>query len=179
MTKLLETALTLLIIGVTINFYVSKQCYMLHVCPYDNEYMINYYSKYKNKHLGDSGIDIVIPYNISVLPHSYQRIQYHTQFVMTSSGLSNYKSYSYYLFARSSMQNYPLIYVNGVGIIDAGFRGNLSSLIFNPNDFAIDLSIGQKIVQICASDLSEIKVIVNCDIPTYGSRGSKGFGSTS
>lgn len=170
--------LLIVILGfIAYNYITVHQSYVLHTCSYDDNFLTNYYHHYKNRHLGDSGIDLMIPHDINIPPLSYQKIDYYTQFVMTNSW--NYdKSYSYFLFARSSMQNIPLIFVNGVGIIDAGFRGNLSSFVYNPTNYNILLVKGQKIVQICGHDLSEIKVIVNCNIKSYGTRGSNGFGST-
>jgi len=89
-----------------------------------------------------------------------------------------YISYSYYLYARSSLATIPLIMPNAVGIIDAGFRGKLSTIIYNPNEYDITFKKGDKFTQICANDLSEIKVKINCNIPDYGTRGSNSFGST-
>jgi dUTPase len=158
--------------------YSSRDKYILHVCPNDGEHFLtNYYTNYKNKHLGDSGVDIMIPYNVSLNPQTYTNVEYLTKFVLTKNNY--YKSYSYFLFARSSTSKYPLIFVNGVGIIDAGYRNTLSSIIFNPNNYTVELKQGDKIMQICSGDLEEIKVILNCDVPNYGTRGTNGFGSTS
>lgn len=179
----------ILLMSISTYFYMvpttTEQKFILNTCSYQNNYLTNYYLNYKTKHLGDSGIDLVIPYNTTIQSKSYQIISYHTQFVMTKQSQfimyqdKDVKSYSFFLFPRSSMQNYPLIYVNGVGIIDAGFRGNLSSMIYNPNNYAIELFQGTKLVQICANDLSEIIVKVNCDVGNYGTRGLNSFGSTS
>ena len=68
---------------------------------------------------------------------------------------------------------------NSVGIIDAGYRGKLTSIIYNPNEHNISFKQGNKFLQLCANDLSEIIVKINCDIPNYGTRGKNGFGSTS
>lgn len=176
MKKSTSLILIFIIYKIIIEYYVNMMKYTLHVCPHENQYLKKYYGNYKTKHLGDSGVDIVIPYNLTIEPYSYETIYYDTQFVMTK--YNYYKSYSYFLFARSSMSNYPLHYVNSVGIIDAGFRGNLTSKIYNPTNKKININIGRKLLQICANDLSEINVIVNCNIPIYGSRGSNGFGST-
>ena len=167
-----------LIILAIISKYTYQDKYVLHVCPnVNNDYLTKYYANYKNKHLGDSGIDIVIPNNIVLKPNSYTDIQYLTKFVLTKNNY--YKSYSYFLFARSSTSIYPLIFVNGVGVIDAGYRNVLSSIIFNPNNHSIELKQGDKIMQICSNNLEEIKVIINCNVPNYGTRGVNGFGSTS
>ena len=175
---MLCSTIVFLLIFAFISKYVQQDKYVLHVCPNSREdYLIKYYGNYKNKHLGDSGIDIVIPQNITLNPNTYTNIQYLTKFVLTKNNY--YRSYSYFLFARSSTSLYPLLFVNGVGIIDSGYRNELSSIIFNPNSHSIELKQGDKIMQICSSDLEEIKVIINCNVPNYGTRGTNGFGSTS
>jgi dUTPase len=168
-------------------FHYNTDRYVLYVCPYDDEYLYNYYHNYKTSHKGDSGVDIVISYNGTLLPKTYTKINHNVSFVLTK--INNimyyilndnmYKSYSYYLYARSSLSTIPLIMPNGVGIIDAGYRGKLSTIIYNPNEYNITFMKGDKYTQICADDLSEIIVKINCDMPDYGTRGMNGFGSTS
>ena len=84
------------IIFVLFNDYESKTNYVLNVCSSD-EYVLNYYKNYLIKHKGDSGIDLVIPYNGTILPKSYLKIEHNATFVLTK--LTKYKSYSYYLYA--------------------------------------------------------------------------------
>ena len=155
-------------------YFSSNNNYVLNVCPYNDDYLEKYYKNYKNKHIGDSGIDIVTPYQILLKPKTYTKVEYYTSFRLTKNNIPK----SYYLYPRSFLSKYPLVYLNGVGIIDAGFNGNLSSIIYNPNDYNITFRKGTKFVQICAEDLSEIIVKVNCDVKQYGTRGSNGFGST-
>ncbi len=140
--------------------YLWNQKYVLYVCPYQDKHLINYYSKYQNKYFGDSGIDLVIPYNVTLEPYQYKTIHYNIGAVM----MTNYQYSSYFIFPRSSMSLYPLIYVNSVSIIDSGFRGNLSTYVYNPTNEPINLIKGTKLVQVCAQDLSEIDVIVNCNV---------------
>jgi dUTPase len=151
----------------------STDQYVLNVCS-SNIHVNNYYQKWVVKHKGDSGVDVFIPYNGTLLPKSYTKIDYDAIFVITK----NNKYYSYYLYARSHLSLIPLIVINSVGVIDAGYRGKLSSIIYNPNDFNITFKQGDKYVQICANDLSELKVVNNCNIQNYGTRGIDGFGST-
>ena len=164
--------LSLIVLLIAFICHYNTNTYVLYVCPYEDEYLYNYYHNYKTSHKGDSGIDIVIPYNGTLLPKTYTKINHNVSFVLTK--INNiYKSYSYYLYARSSLATIPLIMPNGVGIIDAGFRGNLSTIIYNPTDYNITFTKGDKFLQICANDLSEIIVKIKCDMSDYG------FGSTS
>ena len=75
---------------------------------------------------------------------------------------------------------------NNVGIIDSGYRGNIGAFfdiigvgITSTNHVRI-LEKHQRVVQICANDLSPFKVILVKDIDTMGqtARGTGGFGST-
>jgi dUTPase len=165
-----------LLFVIILKLYNQSNQYVLNVCSHNNDFLNHYYSHYKNKYLGDSCVDLLIPTNYTLLPQTYTTVDYQTSFVMTKN--EALRSYSYYIYARSSMSKYPLIYVNGVNIIDAGYRGNLSTLIFNPNSDPISLTQGNRIAQICAPDLSEIKVINNCQVPSYGDRGHRAFGSS-
>ncbi|AYV77606.1 MAG: hypothetical protein Dasosvirus11_7 [Dasosvirus sp.] len=149
--------------------------FKLHVCPYNDEYQNAYYKNYKNKYLGDSGVDLVLSYNVSLESNRYTVIEYFSTFAMTNKW--NQRT-SFYMFARSSLSRYPLVFVNGVGVIDAGFQGNLSTTIYNPNNYTINLTKGMKVVQICSPDLSRLDVTIDCQIESYGTRGNKGFGSS-
>ena len=151
-----------------------KSPFILHVCPQNSTK--DYYQTYRQAHIGDSGVDLVVPYDVVIAPHSFENINYMTQFVLTKNKMI--PSYSYYLFARSSLSHQGMIFVGGTGIIDAEFRGNLSSLIYNLKNTSSYIKKGDRLVQICAHDLSKIVVVVNCNVPTYGTRGNKGFGST-
>lgn len=169
------------IIILSIYYYQSyEDKYILNVCPLGSrhdKYVENYYRNYTIKHAGDSGIDLVIPYNGILEPKSYTKINLDAIFVLTRN--NKHVSYSYLLYARSSLALRQLVIPNGVGVIDAGFRGELSTIIYNPNNFTVKFTRGDKFAQICANDLSEIVVQINCNIPDFGTRGSNGFGSTS
>jgi dUTP pyrophosphatase len=82
----------------------------------------------------------------------------------------------YYLVPRSSISNTYFQMANSVGIIDAGYRGNIMAKVRNFNAL-YTIKAGDKIFQICAADLKQIKVEVVLNL-TETSRGSGGFGST-
>ena len=115
------------------------------------------------------------------------------------------KNISYYLYPRSSISKTPLILANQVGIIDAGYRGNIIAAvkylpnitdIFNvfesrneliscpsPNSIFREnlpkytIKAGTRLFQICSNNLSsfEFNIVDNLSDST---RGSGGFGST-
>jgi len=93
----------------------------------------------------------------------------------------------YHMFPRSSTgSSTPLRLANSVGIIDAGYRGELMGFFDNVNknyDYPVDKY--QRLLQICSpnmtypiypvlvSDLKELDFYI-----TYNERGDAGFGST-
>lgn len=93
----------------------------------------------------------------------------------------------YYMYPRSSLSKTPLRLANSVGIIDAGYRGNLTCMFdvkANSSDSQDDIQIGQaynRYVQICAPGLVPI-IVEMVDAPEKldmnTARGSGGFGST-
>ena len=96
----------------------------------------------------------------------------------------------YYMYPRSSLSKTPLRLANCTGIIDAGYRGNLTGmfdLIHVPDNLSDSREAdyyGKKLdryVQICAPGLVPIIVEIVSSIEELGEetqRGGGGFGST-
>ena len=85
---------------------------------------------------------------------------------------------SYYLYPRSSIIKTSLRLSNSIGIIDAGYRGNIIAVVDNldhKNDVKIES--GSRLFQLCSPNLSviEFKLV---DELSNTSRGNDGFGST-
>ena len=90
----------------------------------------------------------------------------------------NLQSVSYYLYPRSSISKTDFMMANSVGIIDAGYRGNIMAKIRNMNLEGISkVSENDKMFQICAPDLKPIKIELVNEL-SETSRGDGGFGST-
>lgn len=81
------------------------------------------------------------------------------------------------LAARSSLCNRGLLMANGVGIIDAGFTGEIKVPLYNAGNTPSNVLAGERIAQL---------VILPCELPTFRrvdeledtERGDGGFGST-
>ena len=88
----------------------------------------------------------------------------------------------YYLYPRSSMATKtPLRLANSVGIIDAGYRGDVQAAVDVQGEGPFTLEEGQRIVQICPPSLADpVYVVVTTDPGALGetARGGGGFGST-
>jgi dUTP pyrophosphatase len=118
-----------------------------------------------------------------IIPHSSHSINVYQE----SNGLLRQYNTSilpvgFYLYPRSSTgTKTPLRLANSVGIIDSGYRGPLIAAFDNWKQDEFLVQEGQRLVQICAPDLSYPLYIILVDKEEdLGKtiRGSGGFGST-
>ena len=83
-----------------------------------------------------------------------------------------------YLYPRSSISKTPLRLANSVGIIDAGYRGNIMAVVDNISDEPFDIQKGQRLFQICGRFLEPINLTLIDTTLSDSERGNGGFGST-
>ena len=151
--------------------------YILKIKLTDNtDIFKNYYDNFKNHHNGDSGVDLILSEDHLIFGgfDNVQTLDFKIQCEMIDNNNNNV---SYYLYPRSSISKTPFMMANSVGIIDAGYRGNIMAKIRNFSQFAQNISKGDKFFQICSPDLKPIIVQVVNEL-SETSRGSDGFGST-
>ena len=141
------------------------------------EFVKEYYLNFKNHHEGDSGIDLIVPYDIPAPDNDIvYTIDHLIQCQLINSETD--KDVSYYLYPRSSISKTPFMMANSVGIIDAGYRGNIMAKVRKfGNTMNTIINTGDKLFQICAPDLKSIQVLVVSEL-SETSRGNDGFGST-
>lgn len=149
--------------------------------PQINSEMTNYYINLEKNSISteDSGVDLFVPENQTFDTNKVGSINHQIRCFMkdTHSGTTT----GYYLYPRSSIYKYPLMAANSVGIIDAGYRGNILAKVrcFENNT---QVTMGSKLFQICAPDLSplNVKLIPNQDFISAkkSARGANGFGSS-
>ena len=133
------------------------------------------YSNHEHYNPGDSGIDLFCPKDIIINPGTTVKIDLQIQ----CEGISdqNGGNVSYYLYPRSSIIKTPLRMANSVGIIDAGYRGNIIACVDNIKDIVYIVEKGTRLFQICGPTLEPLEFrLVNELSETQ--RGSGGFGST-
>jgi dUTP pyrophosphatase len=87
------------------------------------------------------------------------------------------------LYPRSSIYKTPLMLCNHVGVIDAGYRGNIKGAFRNvsPSEELYVLTRGERVLQICHGTLCPIYVYLVDDeneLNLNTERGEGGFGST-
>ena len=73
--------------------------------------------------------------------------------------------------------NTPLRLANSVGIIDAGYRGNIIGIVDNLSDEDFVIEQNTRLFQICSPSLSSISFSV-VNVLSDTSRGTGGLGST-
>ena len=140
----------------------------------ETDYLKGLYSNHEHFHAGDSGIDLYFPDTITIDPGETKRIDLKIRCEAMRDYVSNT---SYYLYPRSSIVRTPLRMSNSVGIIDAGYRGNIMVIVDNVSDEDYTVSVGTRLVQICGPQLEALSfTIVNQLSET--SRGEGGLGST-
>ena len=128
------------------------------------------YKNHNHFHPGDSGLDIYIIENQIINPGETIRLK-------LGISCENLDAKSYFLMPRSSISKTPLRLANSVGLIDAGYRGEIMAAVDNIKDFAYEVEIGQRLFQIVAMDGSAIHFELG-DHLTETTRGADGFGST-
>ena len=176
---------------------------ILHIKP-TTPYTAQIYAKHSHYNTDDTGLDLYTPSTIDISPGETKFIDLEIQCEMFESDDGDdsdmeCKNLPYYIYPRSSISKTPLILANHVGIIDAGYRGNLkiavkyvptledmwvllnsdkSSLEKYKKDLPIyTIEAGTRLVQLCSNDLRpfNIKLVEKL---TDSDRGSGGFGST-
>jgi len=133
----------------------------------------------QHHHVGDSGLDLYCPDTITIQPGETVCINLQIQCEAFSGNREQPSegNISYYLYPRSSLSKTPLRLANSVGIIDAGYRGNICAFVDNIKDEPYRIDSATRLFQICSPTLEPIEYsIVNSLSET--SRGSGGFGST-
>ena len=96
------------------------------------------YSMYDNHshfHQGDAGLDLFITKDQTIGPGLTARIH-------LGISCENTDSKPYLLMARSSISKTPLRLSNSVGLIDAGYRGEIMAAVDKIKDFSFSLEKG-------------------------------------
>ena len=147
----------------------------LRIVP-DNHEVRELYRDHSTYHEGDSGLDLFFPEEVNIGPRETKLINLKIKCEAWKNA-NNPETYSYYLYPRSSISKTPLRMSNSVGIIDAGYRGNIMASVDNISDNPFTIESGTRLFQICGPTLSNITFELT-DSLSNTSRGTGGFGST-
>ena len=140
----------------------------------DNIKIKEFYENFTSHYNGDSGIDL---YNEELLVEIFSvgTIDFKIKCEMIDLETNEYTSY--YLVPRSSIGKTSFQLTNSVGIIDAGYRGNLMAKIRNFNIKNSEILNEGSFFQIVAPDLKPIKINIKNEL-SFTTRNDGGFGST-
>ena len=135
------------------------------------------YSTHITFNHGDSGLDLFCPETITINPGETFCINLQIQCEAFKEEI-NQENISYYMYPRSSMgSRTPLRLSNSVGIIDAGYRGNICAYVDNIKELPYTINRGDRLVQICSPTLDPINFEIVNQL-SDSQRGVNGFGSS-
>ena len=128
------------------------------------------YEKHGHFHKGDAGLDLYILNDCKFIPGE-------TKLIKLGICCQPKNNVSYFLMPRSSISKTPLRLSNSIGLIDAGYRGEIMASCDNIKDFEFTIKKGERLFQLVASDCSPISYTLVENL-SKTSRGDGGFGST-
>tara|TARA_Y100000591_G_scaffold126039_1_gene107958 strand:- start:70 stop:477 length:408 start_codon:yes stop_codon:yes gene_type:complete len=128
------------------------------------------YENHGHFHEGDAGLDLYIIRKQTIKP-------YESTLIHLGISCENLENKPYMLMPRSSIAKTPLRLSNSIGLIDAGYRGEIMAAVDNIKNVPFTLEIGQRLFQLVGMDGSEINFELVKNLST-SARGSGGFGST-
>lgn len=127
-------------------------------------------------HSDDAGMDLILPADLFVPRGCQATLDFGIRCMRTDAEDKPSRG-GYYLYPRSSISKTPFRMANSVGIIDAGYRGNIMAKIDNTGRNDMTIKAGERLFQICMPDLRPFKVVMG-GVLYDTERGSGGFGST-
>ena len=141
----------------------------LKIKPFNNT-IRSLYENHGSFHDGDAGIDLFVIKEQTIQPGETTRIH-------LGIACENTENKPYLLMPRSSISKTPLRQCNSIGLIDAGYRGEIMAAVDNIKEKPFTLETGQRLFQLVAMDGSSIHFEL-VDELTETDRGTRGFGST-
>ena len=121
----------------------------------------------------DAGFDLYCPDQLLLEPKETTLIKMGIACEMTD----DYLPTSYMLVPRSSIYKTPLRMANSIGIIDAGYRGEIMAAVDNTSDDDYMVSPGERLFQLVHPTLYPIHASVESELSDT-ERGDGGFWST-
>ena len=130
----------------------------------------------QRQHESDAGADLVSTANINIQPLSYATVPTGTHIALPAG-------YVGYLFARSGNGQKGIGITHGVGVIDAGYRGEIKVCLFNADAHNVfEVREGMRIAQLVVMPIPPIMFTpytpAEWSEMDYTERGIAGFGST-
>ena len=128
------------------------------------------YENHGHFHEGDAGLDLFIIEKQVIKPGETSRIK-------LGISCENLDQKPYLLMPRSSISKTPLRLCNAIGLIDAGYRGEIMAAVDNIKQKSYEVEKGQRLFQLVSMDGGPIYFEL-VDVLSSSERGEGGFGST-
>ncbi|NBS80144.1 MAG: dUTP diphosphatase [Betaproteobacteria bacterium] len=122
----------------------------------------------KRANARDAGADLRSTQSLDIYPGE-------TKLIDTGVAVKIPEGFAGFVFNRSGQGKKQIILLNGVGVIDSDYRGNIKVALKNISDDKYEINIGDRIAQLV------IIPIITCDfVDSWNDtkRGTGGFGST-
>ena len=135
-----------------------------------NNLVSRMYEEHGQFHDGDAGLDLFVV---------EEQIVEAGKTTLINLGISceTAEKRPYFLMPRSSISKTPIRLCNSIGLIDAGYRGEIIAAVDNIKLEDYTINSGQRFFQIVAMDGSPLSFELVDELSTTG-RGTGGFGST-
>ena len=141
----------------------------LKIKPF-SQYIYDMYENHDHFFQGDAGLDLYIIEDKIIQP--FETVKIHL-----GIACENLENRPYLLMPRSSISKTPLRLCNSIGLIDAGYRGEIIAAVDNIKNKSFEIKVGERLFQLVAMNGSAINFRL-VDELTDTERGSGGFGST-
>ena len=128
------------------------------------------YESHGHFHEGDAGLDLFIIEKQVIKPGETLRIK-------LGISCENLDQKPYLLMPRSSISKTPLRLCNAIGLIDAGYRGEIMASVDNIKNIDYEVKVGQRLFQIVSMDGKPVMFRLDDNLSATN-RGKGGFGST-
>lgn len=120
---------------------------------------------------GDAGVDLRISHDVFLYPR--ERV-----FAHTGLNIAIPEGYAGFVVPRSGLAyNYGVTVVNGPGLIDPGFRGEVKIILINHGHANVEFRRGDRVAQLVIVPVVQPNFVLVDDL-TASDRGENGFGST-
>jgi dUTP pyrophosphatase len=147
----------------------------LNILPVNND-VSEIYSNFASQfNEGDSGFDLFFTEDINLNPNEFGKCISLKIKASMEDEQGNYLSYI--LCPRSSISKTPVRMSNSIGIIDAGYRGELKVCLDNHSSEPYIIKKNTRLFQICSGDLKPFNFKIVSELNDTD-RGDGGFGST-
>lgn len=141
----------------------------LKIRPFNAE-VKQMYENHGHFHDGDAGLDLFVINEQTISAGE-------TTLIHLQIACENTENRPYLVMSRSSIGKTPLRLANAVGLIDAGYRGEIMAVVDNIKTEDYTVEPGQRLFQLVAMDGSPIYFELVEELSDT-TRGVGGFGST-